>query len=297
MQWFKRKYKITPVPYRFYAASLLSFFLGALSSKLIGEIALEVASTLAYALIILGFIVWCLPAARWMKAMWDRPFGKTPIVLVHVFVLLLATSLSRLLTSHALGLPPQSFDVTVGFLALFFYIPAWIAVASVFSVLFGTLLAVAIMIMTAVVGSIQMLAPLLKIIGLDTSLKRNPIAALFHSAGAIATGLILITAYSFLTETYQPWVFSAIRFIAVKADFHPAANYPGTTPSERIHPLENGYVAYARLANDKNLVIGVRSQTEEVYDKLLPAPVATVNDINLPFLKVESRQVLLKEQQ
>ncbi|MDT3722432.1 hypothetical protein [Pseudomonas oryzihabitans] len=232
-----------------------------------------------------------------MKAMWDRPFGKTPIVLLHVFVLILATSLARILTSHALGLPPQSFDVTVSLLAIFFYIPALIAVASVLSVLLGIILAVAVMIRTAVSGSIQMLAPLLKIVGLNISLKRNSVVDFFHSAGAIATGLVLITAYSFLTETYQPWLFSAIRFIAVKADFYPAANYPGTIPGERIHPLENGYVAYATLASGKKLVIGVRSQAEEVYDRLLPPPVATTNDIALPFFKIESKEVLLKEQE
>lgn len=113
--------------------------------------------------------------------------------------------------------------------------------------------------------------------------------ALFHSAGAIATGVVLITAYSFLTETYQPWIFSAIRFIAIKADFHYTPNYPGVSPGERIHPLENGYVAYARSTKDKGLVIGVRSQAAKIHERLIPAPTATSNDIKLPLFQVEDK--------
>lgn len=289
MNWFKEKYDETPIPYRFYIASILSFLFGALLSKLFGVIALEVASTVAYTLVIVGFLVWCLPAAKWMRDMWDRPFGKTPIVLLHVFALVIATSLARFLVSQALGLPPQSFDVTVGLLALLFYIPAWIAVVSILFVAFGMLLAVAITIITMVYGSIQMLSPLIKVNWSKNLIRRNSAMALFHSLGAIATGVVLITAYSFLTETDQPWIFSAIRFIAVKADFHYTPNYPGASSDERIHPLENGYVAYARSTKDKGLVIGVRPQAAEINERLLPAPTATSSDINLPLFQVEVR--------
>lgn len=289
MNWFRAKYVETPAPYRFYIASILSFIFGSLLSKLFGTIALEVASTVAYTLVIIGFLVWCLPAAKWMRDTWDHPFGKTPIVLLHVFALVLATSLARFLVSQALGLPPQSFDVTVGLLALLFYIPAWIAVASILFVAFGILLGVAVTIMTIVLGSIQMLSPLIKVNWSKNLTKRNSTMALFHSAGAIATGIVLITAYSFLTETYQPWIFSAIRFIAVRADFHYTPNYPGTSPDERIHPLENGYVAYARSTKNEGLVIGVRPQTAEIHERLLPAPTATSSDINLPLFQVEDK--------
>lgn len=91
--------------------------------------------------------------------MWDHPFGKTPILLLHVFALVLATSLSRFLVSQALELPPKSFDVTVSLLSLAFYIPAWIAVTSILFVAFGILVGVAVTIMTMVLGSVQMLSP------------------------------------------------------------------------------------------------------------------------------------------
>lgn len=287
MQWLKSKYAETPVPYRFYTASLASFVLGLLLSRLWDKAAIDIANTISSALIIGGFLMWCLPAARWMRDVWERPFGKTPIVLLHVLVLLVATSLSRFVVSDALGLPPQSFDLTVGFLALIFYLPAWMAVAAVIFMIFGFLLTIAVVIAALAIGSVQILAPLLKVVGFNYSPTRNSAMALFHSAGAIATGLVLITSYSFLTETYQPWILSAIRFTAVKADFHPASNYPGVNPGERVHPLENGYIAYARVQDDKSLVIGVRSQETNRYDKSLPYPIPSVKEMKLPFFEMQ----------
>ena len=286
MQWLKSKFAETPVPYRFYSASLALFALGVLLSRVWDKAAIDIANTISSALIIGGFLMWCLPAARWMRDVWERPFGKTPIVLLHVLVLLVATSLSRFVVSDALGLPPQSFDLTVGFLALLFYLPAWMAVAAVIFVIFGFLLFVAVLIVMFVVGSVQILAPLLKVIGFNYSPTRNSAMALFHSAGAIATGLVLLTSYSFLTEAYQPWVLSAIRFAAVRADFHLAPNYPGVNPGERVHPLENGYLAYARVQDDKSLVIGVRSQDTNRYDQSLPNPIPSVKEMKLPFFEI-----------
>lgn len=285
MQWLKRKYAETPAPYRFYIASLVSLSLGQVLSEVWRKSAFETGATIASALIICGFLMWCLPAARWMRDIWERPFGKTPIVLLHVLVLLLATSLSRFAVSDALGLPPQSFDLTVGFLALVFYLPAWMLVASIIFMIFGFLLSIAVLIVILVVGSIQTLTPLLKVVGFNYSPTRNWAMALFHSAGAIATGLALLATYSFLTEKYQPWILSTIRFTAVKADFHTAPNYPGVSPAERIHPLENGYVAYARVRDDKSIVIGIRSQSADAYDHLLPAPISSVKDMKPSFLR------------
>ncbi|MEB0080322.1 hypothetical protein QN386_01385 [Pseudomonas sp. CCI3.2] len=286
MQWLKSKFAETPVPYRFYSASLALFALGVLLSRVWDKAAIDIANTISSALIIGGFLMWCLPAARWMRDVWERPFGKTPIVLLHVLVLLVATSLSRFVVSDALGLPPQSFDLTVGFLALLFYLPAWMAVAAVIFVIFGFLLFVAVLIVMFVVGSVQILAPLLKVVGFNYSPTRNSAMALFHSAGAIATGLVLLTSYSFLTEAYQPWILSAIRLVAVKADFHSAPNYPGVNPGERVHPLENGYIAYARVQDDKSLVIGVRSQDTNRYDQSLPNPIPSVKEMKLPFFEI-----------
>lgn len=286
IQWLKHKFAETPVPYRFYSASLALFTLGVLLSRVWDKAAIDIANTISSALIIGGFLMWCLPAARWMRDVWEKPFGKTPIVLLHVLVLLVATSLSRFVVSDALGLPPQSFDLTVGFLALLFYLPAWMAVAAVIFVIFGFLLFIAVLIVMFVVGSVQILAPLLKVIGFNYSPTRNSAMALFHSAGAIATGLVLLTSYSFLTEAYQPWILSAIRLVAVKADFHSAPNYPGVNLVERVHPLENGYIAYARVQDDKSLVIGVRSQDTNRYDQSLPNPIPSVKEMKLPFFEI-----------
>lgn len=286
IQWLKNKYTEMPVPYRFYTAALVSFFLGLFLARVWDKAVIDVASTISSALVIGGFLMWCLPAVRWMRDVWDKPFGKTPIVLMHVLVLLLATSLSRFVVSDALGLPPQTFDLTVGFLALLFYIPAWMAVAAVIVTIFGFLQFLAILIIVLIAESLKILSPLFKAIGFNYSPIQNSAMALSHSAGAIATGLFLVTSYSFLTEAYQPWFLSAVRFTAVKADFHPATNYPGVSSGERVHPLENGYLAYARVQDDKSLVIGVRSQDTNKYDQSLPNPIPSVNDMTLPFFEI-----------
>lgn len=286
MQWLKNKYAETPVSYRYYMASLASCVLGLLLSRWWDKTAIDIANGISSSLIIGGFLTWCFPAARWMRDVWDKPFGKTPIVLLHVLVLLVSTGLSRFTVSDALGLPPQSFDLTIGFLALAFYLLAWMVVAAVVFLLFGLLLFIATAIAAFAIGAVQMHAPLLKVIGVNYSSTRNPAMALFHSAGAIGTGLVLLSSYAFLTETHHPWILSATRIIAVKADFHPAPNYPGVSAGERVHPLENGYLAYARVQDDKSIVIGVRFQDTEKYDQLLPNSIPSIKQMMLPSLEI-----------
>ena len=87
-------------------------------------------SSLGFAI---GFSVWCWPT--FSKA-WSHPIGKALITLFHVFVLLLATAFARSIVASSLGLPPQDFDMTVAFISLLSYIPAWSIIISI--VLGGT---------------------------------------------------------------------------------------------------------------------------------------------------------------
>ncbi|MBD8595619.1 hypothetical protein IFT75_19545 [Pseudomonas sp. CFBP 8758] len=225
MQWLKDKYAATSVAHRLYMVSIVLVFLGLLLSRSWGTAALDVTSMIAAGFMIAGFIMWCLPVARWMRKKWHKPLYKTPIVLLHLLALLVATGLSRFAVSEALGLPPQSFDLTVGLLAL------------------------------------------------------------FHSGGAIAAGMVLVACYSFFTDSYQPWVLSAIRTTAVIADFHPAPNYPGVRPGERIHPLDNGYTAYAQEQPDHSIVIGVRTQENSAHDQPLANPIPSPGQVMKPLFE------------
>jgi hypothetical protein len=63
--------------------------------------------------------------------------GKLAITLLHGGVLLLSIIPARLLVAESLGLPPQDFDVTVTFCVLLFYLPVWLIVFQVLTLLFA----------------------------------------------------------------------------------------------------------------------------------------------------------------
>lgn len=285
MQWLKKKYNATPVPYRFYIFSMAVFIAGMLLSLVFGNVVLDAATTMSSAAIIAGFVMWCLPAARWMRTMWEKPFGKTPLVLLHVLVLIVATVLSRFVVAEALGLPPQTFDMTVGFLVLFFYIPAWMVVVAVILTIFGFIMFLASMARMLIELLYQYIATYLKIVGCNLTPKSNVNLAIFHSFGAIIAGIFLLGSYTFLMQTYQPWINSSVRFIAVLSDFQPAINYPGVLAGERVHPLENGFIAFAHTQDDKSLIIGIRSQRPDTEMRLLADPLPSMKQMISPLLE------------
>ena len=295
MQWLKDKYAATPVAHRFYMVSVILVFSGVWLSRTWGTAALDVTSMIAAGFMIAGFIMWCLPMARWMRLKWHKPLYKAPIVLLHLLALLAATGLSRLAVSEALGLPPQSFDLTVGLLALLFYVPAWMAVLALLLSLGGLLLLVLFGVAVVIFAAIQMLASFLKIFGVNYAPQLNLGMTLFHPGGAIAASMVLVACYSFLTDTYQPWVLSAIRTTAVIADFHPAPNYPGVLPGERIHPLDNGYTAYAQEQPDHSIVIGVRTQETQAHDQPLANPIPSPAQVMKPLFERLSVPVELED--
>ncbi|QKG67115.1 hypothetical protein HP062_16875 [Pseudomonas sp. B14-6] len=285
MQWLKRKYNATPVPYRFYIFSMAVFISGVLLSLVFGNIVVDAATTVSSAAIIGGFVTWCLPAVHWMRAMWEKPFGKTPVVLLHVLVLIVATVLSRFVVAEALGLPPQTFDMTVGFLALVFYIPAWMVVAAIILTIIGLIMFSASMALMLIELLFQYVATYLKIVGCNLSARKNKNLTIFHSFGAIIAGIFLLSSYTFLTQKYQPWIHSSVRFIAVLSDFQPAINYPGVLPGERVHPLENGFIAFARTQDDKSLIIGIRSQRPDTDVHLLADPLPSIKQMISPLFE------------
>lgn len=261
------------------------FAIGMLLSLVLGNVVLDVAATLSSAAIIGGFVMWCVPAVRWMRDVWEKPFGKTPVVLLHVLVLLVATVLSRFVVSEALGLPPQTFDMTVGFLVLIFYIPAWMIVAAVTLTIFGFIMFAASMARILIEAPVQYVATALKMAGCNITTKSNLGLAIFHSIGAIIAGIFLLASYTFLTQKYQPWIHSSVRLIAVLSDFQPAINYPGVLPGERVHPLENGFIAFARSQDDKSLIIGIRSQRTDTDNRLLADPLPSMKQMISPLLE------------
>ncbi|CAM3123457.1 hypothetical protein BZK31_16660 [Pseudomonas floridensis] len=272
-EWILGRYKNLSWPGRCYAISTLIAFAAMLTTPLMGIAVLHYAVVLSSIGFIAGFMMWCRGAVMWMASVWDKPFGKTPVVILNLMVLLISTVLARWLVSVALGLPPQSFDVTVGFLALIFYLPAWMfIIASCLSVL-GLVLLIVAGVGAMLSIPLGYMAAFLNMIGLQSYLRRMreriaPLTSAFkdllgHSAGAFFAGSILMVTYVELTSNFQPWVYSSVRLIAVISDFQPAANYPGVGAGEFIHPLENGFVAVAKEMSDHGMSITVKKQIED----------------------------------
>ncbi|WP_122210400.1 hypothetical protein [Pseudomonas viridiflava] len=174
----------------------------------------------------------------------------------------------------ALGLPPQSFDVTVGFLALLFYIPAWILIIALILSLLGFVFLVVAAMASFLIIPLGYAAALMNMVGLLPYLRRlwsrvvlgelDFTEVLGHSVGATFAGYILIKTYVMLITNFQPWVYSSVRLVAVLSDFQPAELYPGVGSKERVHPLENGFIAVAKVVDDKSISIRVKKQVEDL---------------------------------
>jgi hypothetical protein len=190
-------------------------------------------ASLAFAI---GFSVWCWPT---VKKVWEHPAGRTLIVILHLVVLLFAAILARNVVASALGLPPQDFDVSVSFIALVFYIPAW---AMVVSVLVG------------------IFAFFLYFIGLLIGAFNRPFketAKLFgHAAGALAICIYSSSAFDFANKNEKS-LHPLVRWVALFGDFQSAEAYPGVGTTDRIRLHENGVVSVATVENN-TVVIRVR---------------------------------------
>lgn len=258
---------------RFYSFSVAVTVLGMFLSALMGIAILNSAILIASLGFVVGFMFVCLRIYRWFISVWDKPFGKTPIILLHLLVLLISTAISRWVMAEALGLPPQSFDITVGLLVLVFYIPAWLLLGAFVFTLLGFLLLIGVGLGALLLIPLSVIANLLNIFNLLPYLRKawskvaparlSFIDAQGHSVGALLSGVILINLYGTLVSDARPWIYSSVRLIAVLSDFQPAVNYPGVQAGERAHPLDNGFVAIAKELADKSIEIEVKKQIED----------------------------------
>lgn len=80
---------------RFYWFSVLVSFIGLMVSMFMGLAVFQFAILLASLGFIAGFSVWFWRGVKWMASMWDKPFGKTPIVILNLTVLLVSTVHAR----------------------------------------------------------------------------------------------------------------------------------------------------------------------------------------------------------
>ncbi|UZE21217.1 hypothetical protein LOY67_14265 [Pseudomonas sp. B21-056] len=258
---------------------------GYLLAYLLDDLLLNIAITLAMAMIVGGFIMWCLPTVRWLHGAWDKPFAKTPIVLLHVFVLLVATVLARDLVAEALGLPPQTFDMTSSFLVLLFYLPAWMLVAAMVLAVAGFILTLITLIQLPLEGAMRYLIQLIRTFGGPIPIRQTRSTVLFHSIGALVASILLLKSYAYLATNFQPRLYTLVQIIALKSDFHLAPLYPGVKSREHIHPLENGFIAVAQDQSDDSVIISVRSQEGTSEPRQIGEPIASPKQMLVPLIE------------
>jgi hypothetical protein len=200
------------------------------------QVMLFIAS-LAFAI---GFLIWGWPT---VKKVWLHPVGRTLIVILHLFVLLFAAILARSVVASALGLPPQDFDVSVSFITLLFYIPAWSIVVSI------------------VLGISSFF---LYFIGLLIGAFNRPFketAKLFgYAAGALAICIYSSSVFEFANNNEKS-LHPLVRWVALFGDFQSSKDYPGVGANERIRLHENGVISVATVENN-TVVVRVRKYTQ-----------------------------------
>lgn len=260
------KYRQYSVPYRFYLGAMITYLIALATYPYMGMSAFTIGTTLAYMLIICGFIAWSIPFARWLHTAWDKPFAKTPIIIMHLLALLMSTACARFAVADTLGLPPQSFDLTVGFLALLFYIPSWLGVVAILLCLAALMIMILTLVSLLFEAVWQHISPFAALLGFQTEPKQSRIIVMFHSAGAMIISVFFAVSYVYLTDNFSPPFKVMTKVIALRSDFHKVPNYPDVLAQEYVHPLENGFIAYAREQDDHSVIIGVRLQSSEPHD-------------------------------
>jgi hypothetical protein len=214
---------------------------------------------LGAAMYLTGFVIWSKPMVKKILASW---WGKWAFTILHGFLVILAIVVARTIVVSALELPPQYFDLTIGFVALIAYVPVCIAALAVFMFLFFA----AMLVVAAVTGFLpNVLASLCRpLVGNARWLNRFnakygmfATKAFYHAVGAVVVVLVLaasLDAFGLLVKHTR----SGVRWLAYATDFQPAGKYPGVPCGGRIKLQDNGVVALAQI-EDKDIHISIKS--------------------------------------
>lgn len=207
----------------------------AFPTLLVTKLVLVILASLAFAI---GFLVWSWPMVR---KSWAHPAGRILIVILNLIVLIFAAILARNVVASALGLPPQDFDISVSFMALLFYVPAW---SIVLSIVLG-------------ISSIFLYFIGLMAGTIDHTGKKT-IKLLGHSMGAFAICFFSYSGFDLINRN-ETYLYSVVKWVAFFGDFQNANKYPNIAASERVRLHENGVISSATVENNE-VVIRVRKE-------------------------------------
>jgi hypothetical protein len=206
---------------------------------------------LVYGISGIGFGIWLWP---WLRRIWLWPFGKLLLTLLHGGILFLSIIPARLLVAESLGLPPQDFDITVGFCTLLFYLPIWLIVFEFLSVLFAfirfSISALCSFITYFPINLLFLLIARRLPVGSRPRLflERDMWSFIWRGFMHMFAVIGIIVGITLFWGWYSPAARSLkpiIRAVAYFADFQQVSLYPGVDVNRRLRLHENGVVSYA----------------------------------------------------
>jgi hypothetical protein len=171
-----------------------------------------------------GFLLSAFPRLR---SAWATTYGKVIVSGLNVAVLFVATALSRSIVASALGLPPQDFDLTVGALTLFMYLPIWSLITAAVSAVLGVCFIAA--------GFVFDFFP---------SRFKLPVDLVDRGFGAIALASVVLVVLG-VAGASASQMSPLLRWTAYVLDFHPAQAYPGLPTGAHVRLHENGVISIA----------------------------------------------------
>jgi hypothetical protein len=198
-----------------------------------------------------AFTLWVKPYIERVRA---NEFGKLSIKIAHAFVLVIAIVFARHVVANAMKLPPQYFDITVSFVALITYIPAYFIFLTVASIVFFSsmlILAGTVIVFENVIRAISVpwVGKVAWIDQYSMKMKAIVLKAFLHAIGAAAVGILGAVFINGIL-TIAPYANGVIRSLAYIADFQPAGIYPGVPIDARIRLADNGVVSVARKTSN-----------------------------------------------
>jgi hypothetical protein len=111
-RWLSRK-----LHDKFYLAALVLLLLPFLLMLFrVGNATLiDIASAPSFLCFVIGYITWWIP--KFLR-MWRSDIGRLPLIWLNALLFPISAGLARVVVSKAVGLPPQSLDLTVSLMAI-----------------------------------------------------------------------------------------------------------------------------------------------------------------------------------
>ncbi|MFM0649765.1 hypothetical protein PQR14_36080 [Paraburkholderia bryophila] len=238
-RWFARK-----LHDKFYLAALVLLLLPFLLMlfRVNNATLIDIASTPSFLCFVIGYITWWIP--KFLR-MWRSDIGRLPLIWLNALLFPISAGLARAIVSKAVGLPPQSLDLTVSLLAILSFPVLWGALFYLTSVVHAVAILFIGMFFTTAEGVSNSMSFSTSNANNDASEEGSGRWLVNHGIGGLLTGVFIgFAIWGYTTSVYSG---RFVRLAAYCLDFEYAAQYPGIDHNRRMRLLDNQYAAYAEF--------------------------------------------------